>query len=430
VGFKARVDMSSYTTQPLRSQEDDPFEPRADRATAGVRVVHVTTVPFELPLFLTGQASFIRRSGFDLHAIASPGPDLVAFGDRETVTVHGIPMTRRITPLQDLASLWRLWRTLRALRPQVVHSHSPKGGLLGMTAAWLAGTPVRIYHIRGLPLMTATGLRRLALQCSERASCALAHRVLAVSDSMRRIAVEGGLCPADKIKVLVAGSGNGVDATGRFRPRGDRVRAASRAEQGLPPDAVVIGFVGRICADKGILELAAAWRIVREREPCAHLLVVGTLEDSDAAATAVVEELRRDPHVRLAGETRDAPRLYAAMDVVALPSYREGFPNVVLEASAMALPVVTTRVPGCVDAIEEGVTGTLVEARDVQRLAEALGRYLSDADLRARHGEAGRARVLESFRPEKIWRAIVAEYDALLTAAGLPTRTIAREPAP
>jgi glycosyltransferase involved in cell wall biosynthesis len=392
-------------------------------------VAHVTTVPFELPLFLSGQASFIRRSGFDVHAIASPGDDLPTFAAREGVHVHGVPMTRKITPLQDLVSLGRLVRLLRTIHPKIVHSHSPKGGLLGMLAARLVGAPVRIYHIRGLPFTTATGVRRRLLTWSERASCALATRVLAVSHSMRRIAIAESLCPEGKIKVLHCASGNGVDATRRFKLQGDAERLAFREECTIPAESLVIGFVGRLCLDKGIAELAIAWRALRDAEPRACLLLVGSVDEKDGLPADVLAALRADPRVHFTGEIRDTPRAYAAMDVVALPSYREGFPNVALEAAAMALPVVSTTVPGCVDAVEDGVTGTLVPPCDASALATALRRYLGDSELRRAHGAAGRARALKDYRPEDVWQAIAMEYGALLARAGIAPQPAARDEA-
>jgi glycosyltransferase involved in cell wall biosynthesis len=349
-----------------------------------------------------------------IHVITSPGPELDAFAGREGVAVHAIPMERAITPGRDLLALWRLWRTLRRIRPDVVHSHTPKGGLLGMMAAALARVPVRVYHIRGLPFMTATGLRRRLLRTSELVSCSLADRVLAVSHSMRTIAVQEGFCPADKVKVLLGGSGNGVDADTRFRPPRDEERRLARAARGIPCDAVVIGFVGRLTRDKGTCELAQAWRSLRERCPRARLLLVGTIEAHDASTRRALSSLRSDPRVHFTGHVADTVPLYAAMDMVALPTYREGFPNVAMEAAAMALPIVATDVPGCRDAVEDGVTGTLVPTRDPVALARGLERYLLDPPLRVRHGESGRRRVLAEFRREAIWEAIAAEYRGLL----------------
>jgi glycosyltransferase involved in cell wall biosynthesis len=145
-----------------------------------------------------------------------------------------------------------------------------------------------------------------------------------------------------------------------------------------------------------------------------HLLLIGQLESQDAVVADTMAALQADSRVRFIGVDWDTPRLYAAMDVLALPTYREGFPNVALEASAMALPIVATSVPGCVDAIQDGTTGILVAPRDARALADALQRYLSDPRLRAKHGEAGRRRVLAEFRREAIWEAIAAEYRSLL----------------
>jgi glycosyltransferase involved in cell wall biosynthesis len=384
-------------------------------------VVHVMTIAESLP-FLRGQVRHVRRRGFAVHAITSPGPLLEAFRDTEGATVHAVEMTRRITPLADLRALLELWRTLRAIRPDVVHSHTPKGGLLGMVAGWLGRAPVRIYHLRGTPLLTARGLRRVAVWVAEWTSCRLAHRVISVSGSLRDVAISERLCPPEKITVLASGSGNGVDAAGRFRPQGEVVRRETRELLDLPQDALVVGFVGRQVRDKGVVELARAWEVVRAAEPRARLLVVGPREPDPALPADVLEGLAGDPRVHFTGDVPDPVRYYAAMDLVALPTWREGFSNVALECGAMELPVVGAAVPGVVDAIHDGVNGLLVPARDSAALAAALQRYLADPKLRARHGAAGRRLVTTEFRPEPIWEAIAETYEELLGRAAVPER--------
>ncbi len=387
-----------------------------------VALVHITTVPMSLR-FLAGQPGYMRERGLATHVITSPGDLLDRFAEVEGVTPHAVEMPRRITPLRDLVAVCRLWRCLRQIRPQIVHAHTPKGGLLGMIAARLAGAPVRIYHMRGLPFMSQTGFRRALLRWTERVACALAHQVISNSQSNLEIAVQEGLCPAHKIKVLLHG-GNGVDATHTFNPdlAGD-ARESIRARYNIPPEAPVIGYVGRIVRDKGIVELAGAWEQLRAEYPAAHLLMVGPFEQQDPVPARVESLLRTDERIHLTGmidDKADMPAFYAAMDMLALPSYREGLPNAPLEAAAMELPVVSTTAPGCVDAVADGVTGTLVPVRDAEALAGALRRYLDDAALRRAHGAAGRARALRDFRPEDVWAAIYAEYRRLLAEARLP----------
>jgi glycosyltransferase involved in cell wall biosynthesis len=386
-----------------------------------VKLVHITTIPMSF-VFLTGQTGYMKARGFEVYWVSAPRELMQRFSAQEQVPAYAVEMPRRIAPLRDLAAVFRIWRRLRQLRPQIVHAHTPKGGLLGMISAKLGRVPVRIYSIRGLPFMTASGYKRKLLWWSERIACLLAHQVFCVSRSLSAVAVKEGLCPAEKMKVLLQGSGNGVDAIKRFNPSrmGESTRQETRASYGIPADALVVGFVGRLVRDKGVVELAEAWKVLRTDFLSLHLLIVGPFEPQDPVPPVVEKLLRADPRIHLTGEEWNTPPLYAAMDVAALPTYREGFPNVPLEAAAMGLPVVATRIPGCVDAIQEGVTGTLVPPGDAKALTDAIRRYLNDPELRYQHGQAGRERVLRDFRQEDIWEAVYQEYIRLLRRQGFP----------
>jgi glycosyltransferase involved in cell wall biosynthesis len=385
-----------------------------------VRVVHISTSPLFLN-FLRGLLLDLRERGFEPSVICSPGELLDRFVQETGVAGFGVEMARRITPLRDLVALYQLVILLRRVRPHIVHAHTPKGGLLGTAAAWTCRVPVRIYHIRGLPHLTASGVKRLLLHWSEKAACRLAHRVLCVSESMRRIAVEEKLCPPDRIKVLANGSGQGVDAERRFHPgrfaKAERERLQAQLQ--IPPDATVIGFVGRIVRDKGMQELAHAWQHLRRDYSHLHLLLVGEYENQDPVPAWVEQTFAGDPRVHITGWVSDAAPYYAIMHVLVLPSYREGFPNTPLEAAAMELPVVATCIPGTVDAVEDEVTGLLVPPRDAEALEQAIRRYLDSPALRQQHGKAGRERVLRLFRQEVIWEALYNEYVALLQRQGI-----------
>ena len=397
--------------------------------TAFSRIVHITTVPMSLA-FLRGQIGYIKARGFEIAAISSPGLLLEQFGQDEGIATHSVELPRRITPFHDLKAVTQLARVLRNLRPVIVHAHTPKGGLLGMISSWMARTPIRIYHMRGLPYMTATGNRRRLLKATERISCRLAHRVFCVSHSLREVAIADDIVPADKIIVFGGGSGNGVDAIGRFNP--DRFTAddvaAKRAALGIATDDLVIGFIGRIVRDKGIEELAQAWAKLREDHPNVRLVLVGPLEPQDPVDPDIVAQLQRDDRVLMIDWLDDTSGMYPVFDLLVLPTYREGFPNVPLEAAAMGIPVVATRIPGCIDAVQDGITGTLVPVQDADALANVMQSYLENPELRRRHGAAGRERVIKEFRQELIWEAVYQEYCQLLTGKGLPVPTPKEEP--
>lgn len=382
-----------------------------------IKLVHILTVPLSLR-FLEGQVAYFRENGYEIAVITSPGSLLDEFAEQQNVEAYAVEMPRRITPFNDLIAVWQLWRVLRNLKPDVVHSHTPKGGLLGTIAAWLARVPSRIYHARGLPFEAATGNKRQLLKLTEKISCTLAHRVFCNSRSNLDVIIQEGLCHPDKITILHNGSSNGVDATNLFKPFDtDDVRRDIRTQLDLPLDSVVIGFVGRLVHDKGVDELIQAWQTLHDQYPDIRLLFVGPFEDQDAVLPETKHVIQNGDRIHFAdfvNSKNDMPPLYAAMDILVLPSHREGLPNVILEAGGMSLPVVSTLASGCKDAVVDGETGILVPIDNPDALARAIQQYLDNPDLRRQHGQAGRERVLRDFRSEDIWQAQLNEYNQLV----------------
>jgi lipopolysaccharide/colanic/teichoic acid biosynthesis glycosyltransferase/glycosyltransferase involved in cell wall biosynthesis len=363
----------------------------------------------------------MAKRGFDVYAISSPGQRLIDFGKEQGVCVHAVTMSRCITPVKDMLSLWQIWRVIYSIKPDIVNAHTPKAGLLGMIAAWLARVPVRIYHIHGQPSMTAKGLRKTILKYAEKLSCLLACRVICVSNSIRDIIIKDGLCSPDKIKVLCNGSVNGVDTSSRYNPAHINKNdiAGLRKSLGLQTNSLTIGFVGRIVRDKGIAELAEAWKDLRKDFQNLHLIIAGEPEPHNPVPSALLEHMRNDPRVHMIGrvDKKLMPTIYSLLDILVLPTYREGFGNVAIEAAAMEVPVVATSVPGVIDAVQDGITGTLVPPYNAAELAKAIKRYLQDPILRLKHGQSGRKRVMKDFRPEFIQAAMFDEYMTLIESS-------------
>jgi len=380
--------------------------------------------------FLQGQPEYFQNSGFDVTVLCPerrsgewevPRPD--------GVRVVEVPMEREISPLRDLHSVWHLWGILRALRPTVTNVGTPKAGLLGGFAAWLIRVPCRFYTLHGLRFETTTGFRRKLLIYAERLGCRFAHRVVCVSHSVREKAIACGLVDRERALVFGAGSCNGVDVS-RFAPTHQRMRRAAelRGRFGIPADAPVALFVGRLTCDKGIAELLQAFLQLEERLPQLRLLLVGSFEDGDPLPTHVRRRLESHERVILAGPVKDTAPYYAMADVLVLPSYREGLPTVILEGHAAGKPVIGTAATGIVDLIVDGETGLLFPVGDASALADAIGRIIDDKALAGKLALAGQEQVKRKFRQELIWAALRREYLKVLQGRESPHSSVLPQP--
>lgn len=368
---------------------------------------------------MRGQLRFFREAGFDVSVISSPGPVLSGVAEEERVQAYGVTIARQISPLADLLSLWKLWRLMRRLRPVITNVGTPKAGLLGGLAAFLSRVPCRIYTLRGLRCETSKGWKRSCLILAERIACRCAHRVICVSDSLRKNALALDIADPCKLVVLASGSSNGVESD-RFAPTPERLHQAAilRNDLKIPAHAPVIGFVGRFTRDKGIGELIDAYLCLHNRHPDLYLLLVGDFEEGDPVPTEVRKAIQDGSQIICTGTVPDPAPYYHVMDVLALPTYREGFPNTVLEAQAAAKPVVTTRATGAVDSVQDGSTGFLVTVGDVEALISALSQLIQHPEMASQIGRRGQEWVRREFRQDVVWKALEREFVSLLEEKG------------
>lgn len=351
---------------------------------------------------MRGQLAFFADQGFDVLLVCSPGDLLDATARREGVRSCGIPMEREIRLGRDIRALVRLIRLFRAERPDISIVSTPKAGLLAGLAAFFTRVPRRIYVLRGMRLETASGSRWAILWILEWISLHAAHEVIAVSPSLLALARRLRLLGSHRGTVLGGGGSNGIDLA-RFAPSEQRLEAARalRRVLGIPHDGFVFGFVGRLVPDKGIVELMEAFARLRRTNAGVWLMVAGRPETGGVTASSPAH-FEAAEGVRYLGWVSSPETAYHAFDALVLPTYREGFPTVCVEAAAAGKPVITTTATGAVDSVEPGTTGFLVPPRDVEQLHGAMRALAADPGSARAMGEAGRQRAA-SYSNEEVW---------------------------
>ena len=384
------------------------------------KLIRITTVPLSLKVLLKGQLRFMASNGFDVKGVSSEGEELREVHENEGIAVEAITMSRKITPFQDLKSLWEMWNFLRKEKPQIVHTHTPKAGIIGMLAARLAGVPHRLHTVAGLPLMEATGTKRKILNFVEKLTYSSATRVYPNSKGLYDFILQNNFTQSNKLKIIANGSSNGID-TAFFSP--DQVTEIERVtlieKLNIQPDDFVFVFVGRIVSDKGINELIKAFselQAAENNEPAGiKLLLVGGLEnDLDPLNPETLAEINQNKDIISVGFQQDVRSFFAIADALVFPSYREGFPNVVMQAGAMGLPSIVSDINGCDEIIIEGENGLIIPSKNVEKLKEKMLTLAKDKNLYTKLKGNSRRMIENRYEQSVVWNALLEEYEGLL----------------
>ena len=381
-----------------------------------IRLCIISTIPTTIKVFFGDQLEYLQENDFDITVITSLPIGSKDFGKdfSEGIELRAVKMSRTINPMDDLRALYEIYKIIKHGSFDIVQYVTPKASLLGSTASWFAKVPVRLYLMWGLYYVTQAGLKRLFFKVTEKVICRCSTFIAPDSKGNCVVAVNEGLCGEEKIGVVGHGSANGVDIK-RFDP--DRLASFKeeiRRKHNIPLEAFVFGTIAAIVGDKGINELIAAFLQVAEKRSNVYLLYVGQTTEKDPVKPETLKQIENHKQIVHVGWQIEPEKYMAAMDVFILPTYREGFGVVNVEASAMRLPVISTDVPGPQESIAHGQTGILVPAKEVEPLVEAMKDLLDRPILVKRMGEAGRKRVQEFYEQKQLWAEIIKHRKKLV----------------
>lgn len=378
------------------------------------KLIRITTVPISLDKLLDRQMSFMKDY-YEVIAVSSDEASLKNVGEKDGVETYCVEMTRQITPIKDLKSLWKLYRFFRKEKPLFVHTHTPKAGTVGMLAAWMARVPNRLHTIAGLPLLEATGMKRALLNLVEKITYRCATKIYPNSFGLQAIIEQEGYCNPNKLKVLGNGSSNGID-TRYFDPSlfSEEHKDKLRTELKIDKKDFVFIFVGRLVGDKGINELVQAFDSISQSHAFAKLLLVGPQETKlDPLRQETLSRIEKNENIISVGYQADVRPFFAIADALVFPSYREGFPNVVMQAGAMGLPSIVSDINGCNEIIIEGQNGTIIPSKDASVLKEKMELFIIDELYLKRLRDNAREMIVSRYQQKVVWEAILREYKIL-----------------
>jgi glycosyltransferase involved in cell wall biosynthesis len=390
------------------------------RHLKGLKICRISTVPFAMAIHLKSQVEYLRDIGMLVTLVSSEGPEWSRINAGQGLSIEIINIPRSLKPWQDLIALIKLAHLFLTHHFDIVHSITPKAGLLTALTAFAARVPIRLHTFTGQPWVTLQGPMRWISRRADRVIGVLNTKCYADSDSQAQFLIREGIISSRNIAVISRGAIAGVDLT-RFSADHWSLPAKQKIRQSLSiaKSSKVIVFVGRITIDKGIVELISAFHELKKMNDDLHLLLVGP-QDSDCggASSLDLNDAGQCAGIHCVGYTECPEKYLAISDIFCLPSYREGFPTVIIEAAAMGLPTVGTKIYGLTDAVVDGETGILVPPRDKHALFEALKRLLDHPEEIERMGSAAKQRCFEYFETNKISEKVAEEYLNILRLKG------------
>jgi glycosyltransferase involved in cell wall biosynthesis len=380
------------------------------------RLIRVTTAPISLSVLLPGQMKFMSEKGMQVTMISSDGPELLRVLERECCWHIIVPMTRRLSPFQDFVCLWKLYLLFRREKPDIVHSHTPKAGLLAMLAAKLAGVKHRIHTVGGLRYATTKGILRSVLVSMERLTGWAATEVWPNSFSMFRVIKDKELVAEDKLRIIGKGSSNGVDIK-KFNRELLDIEKRSEISKRFNYEAGIYNylFVGRIVQDKGIKELVGAFDRVNQIYPNCRLVMVGDFEDEvDPVSGDTRKGMILNKNIIVTGWSNAVNYHMSLCDVLIHPSHREGFPNVLMQAGAASLPVICSEIDGNTDIIKDGETGIIFPCGDEQALFDSMMFAIQNRGVMSAYADHLHRHIVEGYSSEFVHAELFKNYQRLL----------------
>jgi glycosyltransferase involved in cell wall biosynthesis len=381
------------------------------------KLIRITTVPISLEKLLEGQLSYMQNY-FNVTAVSADKDALQKLGQHINVPTYHIEMSRQITPWKDLKAVFRLYQFLKMEQVSIVHTHTPKAGIVGMMASYFAKVPLRLHTVAGLPLMEAKGAKRNLLNLVEKCTYKFATKVYPNSKGLYDFILSEKLTSQQKLQIIGNASSNGID-TSHFDPNLFTIQQnlELRTELNIATDSFVFIFVGRLVGDKGINELIEAYSQLRKAFPAKDttLLLVGHFEhDLDSLQKSTLQAIVRNASIISVGYQQDVRPYFAMSDALVFPSYREGFPNVVMQAGAMGLPCIVTDINGCNEIIEHKVNGIIITSKDAVSLTDAMSQLLSSDPTMNLLSSNARKMIVERYERQEVWEDLLQEYQSLL----------------
>ena len=374
------------------------------------KLFRVTTVPMTLNSFCNGLLKELSDEGFEVIGVSSPGDELKELSEREGVITIAVPMERRISPIKDIKSLYKMWLVFRHEKPSIVHSMTPKAGLISMVAAWLARVPIRIHTFTGLVFPTSIGLKRRILMVTDWLTCSCASHIIPEGEGVKNDLLNNHITKKP-IRVLGHGNVRGIDIE-YYNP----AFFPNKIDKGI----FSFVFVGRIVGDKGINELVESFVRLNQEHPQTKLILVGPEEQQFDPIKAETKRLI-DSHsfIEAVGSHKDVRPFYAAADALVFPSYREGFPNVVIEAGAMGLPSIVTNINGSREIIIEGENGIIIPSKDSEALYQAMKHFVENPDEVKRMADNARPLIASRYKQGYVRQCLKDFYKEVLAEKGI-----------